>query len=674
MPGATPKIRVYREGLTIFSFRPKQIRSLVVSGSLPLVQRLFISQQYRPPAGWLDYSACRSNECLSTKCKAWCQKPMKFRFVLLGPDDPDRRDAEQSAETLSLYARKGSAMVRVEQLANGRSKTILLANFYACITRDIILDDGREQCRELGMEAEVAGKTISFTLSTTEFRRMDWVLNNLGPQAIIYPGQLQHVRAAIQFLSGSVRRERIYTHLGWQRDDSGWLYLQAGGAIGADGQRSDIRVQLPAGLRAYDVCPPDTSTKLVHDVRASLQLLSLAPDRITFPLLAGVYRAVLGRTDFSLFLAGSSGTFKTTLAALFQQHFGAGLDAANLPVSFASTGNALVEQAFHAKDAMCVVDDFAPTRQYDRELEAIAERLFRAVGNYQGRRRLSGNGRLQEAKAPRALVLATGEQVPQGQSIRARLLVLEVASGDIDVTRISECQEAGRQGLFAEAMGGYLRWLASRYEGVLECLRARVKELRNQGEGRQVHARLPSVLAELRTGWEIFLEFALDAGAINATEKQQLEARNQAALAQAGVLQAKYQESMDPAMRFLLTLRAVLTCGHAHVADKRGGAPPDAGRWGWVTAGRIWKGQGTRIGWVAGTELYLDSNASYRVFMEGVGHSRMTPSEQALRHRLRERGLLASLDAGRGMVQVRRTLEGKPRLVLHLKSSSLVNA
>ena len=107
-----------------------------------------------------------------------------------------------------------------------------------------------------------------------------------------------------------------------------------------------------------------------------------------------------------------------------------------------------------------------------------------------------------------------------------------------------------------------------------------MKELRNRGEGRLVHARLPSALAELQAGWEIFLEFALEAGAIDATEKQQLEDRNHAALAQAGVLQAKYQESMDPAMRFLVTLRGALTCGHAHVADKRGGAPPDAGRLG----------------------------------------------------------------------------------------------
>src|ERR1017187_5312265 len=43
-------------------------------------------------------------------------------------------------------------------------------------------------------------------------------------------------------------------------------------------------------------------------------------------------------------------------------------------------------------------------------------------------------------------------------------------------------------------------------------------------------------------------------------------------------------------------------------------------------------------------------------------------SEQTLRSRLRERGLLVSNDVGRQMLTVRRTLEGSPRQVLHLAS------
>jgi hypothetical protein len=91
-----------------------------------------------------------------------------------------------------------------------------------------------------------------------------------------------------------------------------------------------------------------------------LGFLEVAPDRITMPLLAAVYRAPFGGADFSLFLTVRAGTFKTALAALCQQHFGANLDANRLPGHFASTVNALEQLAFHGKDALIVIDDFAP--------------------------------------------------------------------------------------------------------------------------------------------------------------------------------------------------------------------------------------------------------------------------------------------------------------------------
>ncbi len=59
---------------------------------------------------------------------------------------------------------------------------------------------------------------------------------------------------------------------------------------------------------------------------------------------------------------------------------------------------------------------------------------------------------------------------------------------------------------------------------------------------------------------------------------------------------------------------------------------------------------------------------------EVAGAERMSVSEQALRQRLRQSGLLASIDVGRGIVQVRRTLEKRPRQVLHLRASDLVES
>jgi hypothetical protein len=568
-------------------------------------------------------------------------------------------------------------MVRVERLGNGHCRSTPIANFSARIVTDIVRDDGEEESRDFGMEAELGGRRLDFVVPAAEFGQMRWVLQKLGPQAIIYPGQRDHARAAIQALSDKIEHQRVLTHMGWMKQGSNWLYLHATGAMGKEGPVPSVRVELPATLQQYQLRRPKDGHEQVRAVRASLRLLALAPDQVTVPLLGAVYRAALGKADFSVFLAGRTGTFKTSLAALGQQHFGAAMDAHSLPTNFASTGNALECQSFHAKDAVLVVDDFAPTgRQDDSALQRVAERIFRAAGNHQGRNRMGGDGHLRQQKSPRGLILATGEEAPQGQSIRARLVIVEVNAGDVDRALLSECQRAGTDGRLVEAMGAFVAWVAGRYDETQLYLRNRVEEVRHQSPGCGVHARLPSALAEVRAGWEVFLQFARELGVIGPAESEELKTRCERALARTSAVQAKYQMGSDPALHFVALLRTALSCGRAHVADPRGKPPREATLWGWQQkqSSRVWIAQGARIGWVADTDLYLDPVASYQTAQEAAGADRLTVSEQRLRQRLRQKGLLASIDAGRGMVQVRRTLEGRPRQVLHFKGSDFVGS
>jgi len=69
-------------------------------------------------------------------------------------------------------------------------------------------------------------------------------------------------------------------------------------------------------------------------------------------------------------------------------------------------------------------------------------------------------------------------------------------------------------------MGAFVSWIAGRYEERQQRLQAPVLEIRSQGYGRAIHARLPATLAELQSGWELFLEFALEVGAIGRAERR----------------------------------------------------------------------------------------------------------------------------------------------------------
>jgi hypothetical protein len=93
------------------------------------------------------------------------------------------------------------------------------------------------------------------------------------------------------------------------------------------------------------------------------------------PLLGDVWRSVLAPADFGVWLTGGTGAGKSQLAELAQAHFGAGFTASTLPGSWSSTGNALQELAFLSKDALLVIDDFAPTGNAGRHLGAAPRAL-----------------------------------------------------------------------------------------------------------------------------------------------------------------------------------------------------------------------------------------------------------------------------------------------------------
>jgi hypothetical protein len=448
------------------------------------------------------------------------------------------------------------------------------------------------------------------------------------------------------------------------------VYLEAGGPFGKEGPNPELSVRLSDPLKRYQTRQPESADSLLSAVRSSLSFLSVAPDRITIPLLASAYRAPLGPVDFSLYLAGRTGTFKTALAALAQQHFGAGMNAAHLPANFASTASAIEEIAFEAKDSLFVIDDFVPSgRSSDDTLQNLAERIFRAAGNRQGRSKMSGQG-LRAPRPPRASLLATGEEVPQGHSVRARLLVIELRPGDLDRAALTRCQNDAEQ--FATAMGGYLTWVAARYEKIQRRLKTRIQERRQGSFRTSVHARLPEMIAELASSWEIFLNFAEQSGAIRSDTRTDLEQRARQAFEEVAAMQACYHRASDPAFGFLSLLQAAVAARTAHVADRRGGAPENPEVWGWRHQADHFVPKGDRIGWVSGGDLFLDPAASCRTAREMAGFERVTMGAQSIRRRLHERGLLRTIDVGREMLLVRRILDGSSREVLHLSVTDVV--
>ncbi len=554
---------------------------------------------------------------------------------------------------------------------------VQLTNYQASIVTNIRLDDGIETRRELEIEAELMSRRLRFTIPASEFARMEWPIERLGSAAITYPNQRDYARTAIQSFSTTAEEKCTYSHTGWRFVDGRWLFLHAGGAICGTGAMPELNVRLLGPMSRYELRLSDPNT-LASAVRASLRLVELGPPSTSFPLLAATCRAVFGDADFALHLSGETGAFKSEVAALHQQHFGSSMNRLHLPGAWSSTPNALEALAFHAKDALFVIDDFAPQGNGAdvARYHSAADRVFRAAGNQAGRGRLDSTAKLREPKPPRALILSTGEDIPRGQSVRARLFILELSKGAIKAGDLSECQTDAQQGLYVESMGGFVRWLAGDYEVARAKFHRKVSEYRASISCHSSHARVPEIAANLQAAFDLYLEFSVASGALEATERNRLASRCWEALRVAAAAQAKHQAATEPAARFVSILRSVMTSGHAHVAA-RDGSEPDRGpgSCGWRRDGTgRWAPLGGCIGWVEGDNLYLEPAAAFRavqLFGRDTGEA-LAIGEPTLRRRLRDKELLASVDHARETLTVRRNIGGSSKNVLHFLRSTIL--
>lgn len=562
-----------------------------------------------------------------------------------------------------------------------------LCTFQAEVMEEVIYDGGSDEHREAVFFIEGAHadgrKFRRAEVSASVFASMSWVTANWGVIANIWAGNgtKDHLRAAIQELSKRTKRRTIYTHTGWRLFGEDWRYLTGTGAIGADGLYKGVEVDPGRGHMALYCLPePPEGEELRAAIRASLELLTIAPERpeVGALLLSTIYRAPTGEcspVDHGAWLFGSTGNFKSEAAALALAHFGE-FTARHLPANWSDTPADREIKAHAAKDALLIVDDFKPVggQVEVNRLHAAADALFRAAGNQAGRGRRSANLQQRAAYHPRGLILATGEDLPRGQSLRARLTILDVQKGDIDRAGLTALQAHARAGLFRQAMAGYLRWLAPQIDHQKAALPELIRRLRDEALAAGFaagHSRTPSDYGSLMAGLLLLVEFATDAGALTAPEAHAFQELAGDALRRLMAAQGEQQREEDEVIRFFALLRSALDSGRCHVSDRLNQGAPKVHphSWGWRSvppgdgdeAARM-EPNGSRVGWTDGQTLWLDGEAAYAVV---TSFARSQSAELAvgkgtLYKRIHERGLLTET-----------TKVGKPRLAVKVRMAGV---
>jgi DNA polymerase-1 len=551
------------------------------------------------------------------------------------------------------YRVHNGVLCKIEtQFVDGRVERvpIPLCNFAAEIQAETISDDGVTETRSFEVVGHTeAGRSLPrIVLTPDEFRNELWVMQHWGAIANVSatPGTANHLRAAMQTVSHPTI-EREYTHTGWQQLEGGRVFLHAGGAIGASG----IRTRLQGRLAHYVL--PDEATDVADAVRISLKFLDVAERKITVPLFAAVYRAPLQHFfffDTTIWAEGQTGSMKTTIAALAQAHFG-DFSRSTMPAAWHDTAAHIENTICLAKDVLVVIDDFAPrgSAGWD-ELHRKGEQVLRSVGNQAARGRMRPDMSERPERPPRGLVMATGEDLPSGQSILARILPVHFERKQVNTAKLSELQ--AKQDRLPHAMAGFIDWLRLHLDGIEDRLRGRFVARRAEFHASENHLRAPEALAHLVVGIELFSEFVVDVGVFGKREAGHFVDEAVSILRQLGVVQGGTVAEEDAPSRFMGQLRELVVQGKVEIVDNR-------------EEKLVHLGATQQIGWRDQDAVYLLPDATFSVVtgaMRAAG-APMPLKAPTLWSRLYTAGLIKPGDAGH-LTSKQKCGGGRPRVIV----------
>ena len=577
-----------------------------------------------------------------------------------GTEQENQSGAAEAEGEPQYFTDADGYICRYKQFRDAKIK-IRLANFNARIIEENLIDDGAEKTIFYTIAGTIKGNGTlpPIEIPAAQFSGMSWP-HRWGARAILEPGRsiADSVRHAIQIASADAARKTHFGHTGWRQINGSWAYLHAGGAVGAE----NVSVRLPHEYQRFRLpALPENETEAI---KTSLSFLDIGRHEITLPLLVFTYLAPLTTIlskmpNFSGLIHGTTGSFKTTVAAVCLSHFGDFTSINELP-NFHDTYGAVEKRAFRMKDAIFLLDDYAPShgRQQQQRKEDIAQAAIRAFANRTGRARLRSDASEMIRTYPRGMLLATGEESPGLQSTLARLLTIELSRTDIDKAKLTLLQ--GQAHRLPHAMTSYLLWVRENMTTLTGTFEKRFNALRSQATTDGNHGRLAEQTAFLTFALETVLNWMRDKGIVSETAAREYLQEGWSIFQTLSAEQHKRISGDDPITAFFEILGTLVYQHRARLDPcHHEGAPV---------------GAGDRIGFFDSSRLYLQFNAAWNTAMtflskEG-GHFPFSKSTFVFM--LKQRGSI--VPARNGDASKAKTIAGESVRIMEIQDRGLINA
>jgi hypothetical protein len=337
--------------------------------------------------------------------------------------------------------------------------------------------------------------------------------------------------------------------------------------------------------------------------------------------LPPLLRWVSDEARYLYHIHADTGSYKTELAKLIMALYGpTGTPA--ITYKWTNTPYGAESRAHALKDVLMVIDDLKPGAISDSE-QAKWVAFVQAAVDAMGRKRATKSGRASVALQPRALLLSTGEAIPEAgeSSYTARMLLAELNRQPSGRNRLLDRLKS-KADLFNGLMYTYISWLA------LDNGQDALNEYKTiQGQAfTTTHARLSSNFASNRLGAVMLAKFCLYYGFLSQAQADQFLEAHLAGLTEIVERTAEKAQAERYSNRFMEGLHDAIGAGFASISNDR---------------------QENRVGWQSEDFVYLLNGAKDVVdqWLRSSGQTPINISKKELRHQLYDDGLTYSTGA-----------------------------
>lgn len=456
--------------------------------------------------------------------------------------------------------------------------------FTGQVTRKLILfeEDGTQQVTYT-INGKKDGKPYSLDVEAEDFadgkKLFTRLLNYLpgGPPPIANT-MIKHVHTAISTVTNQDQIEQIKAtpYLGWTPD--GKAFVTPNGSVGDLSYTCKLDGELAKEFKKFGFRQntPDENRQAV-DALLSLQQV-YRPDAIHVLIghifLPPLLRWLGTQARYLLHIHAGSGSLKTELAKLAMAFYlvldddHSGKDQGNSAITYkwSSTPIGAESRAYGLKDCLMLIDDLKPNTLTPDVLPRWVA-FIQAYVDAAPRKRGGIYGQAGAALPPRAVLLSTGEAIPEAgeASYTARMLLVELDSRPADAPRDTALDNVrdNKSHLFSGLMRAYIEWLQ-------QTNGANAIEVLKHYQAKQVqtaHTRLSANYAANSTGAWLFAQFCAKTGLMSDDEKLTFEKMHQQAVLR--VVAATSQKVQDErySQKFISSLRDAISTGYARLSN-----------------------------------------------------------------------------------------------------------